>query len=427
MSDAIEVGEDIDEIIERFDDLVFEAKMEEARTFIERAIEVHPNAPMLRASKAELEIEEDNFEGGIAILDEVIAQTDDPFELSTLLVFKAYATYYLDELDEARQLFNEALRYDTEMWSGLIGRATVHESMGFMVAALLDLEHAIAIDDQEAEPFALRAKIHLKRNQIEDAKRDFEYTLESNPYDEEARLNLARIEAREGNNAYAIELLELLIEEGREEDTVAAGALLRSQLSMTLGSTEAAAEDAERTIELWPDKPWGHLQLAACLLSSGRPEETLKALKEAESRVSNVRDIPDIFALRANAYEQMEKEDKARREHNKVEGMPRLPAIVYGPQLNPAQNVPINPNRPIDIRAILGNLFGNPDRAPKGYEDELRKIIDRIPEIVEQNPNVERIQIELPEVEGMTSASRNLIIQVNNPNKAPQQQTDPTS
>ena len=91
----------------------------------------------------------------------------------------------------------------------------------------------------------------------------------------------------------------------------------------------------------------------------------------------------------------------------------RLPAIVYGTILNPAQNVPINPNKPIDIRAILADLFGHPDRAPKGYEEALREVVDRIPNIIEENPNVERIQIELPQVEGMRGGARNLVIQVN--------------
>ena len=183
---------------------------------------------------------------------------------------------------------------------------------------------------------------------------------------------------------------------------------------MTLGSTGPALDDAKITIEHWPDRPWGYLQAAACHLASGNPDETLKSLKEAEKHVDNVRDVPDITALRASAYEQLEKHDQARREKAKVEGVPRLPAVVYGPILNPAANVPINPDRPIDIRAILTDLFGNPARAPKGYEDALRDVVDKIPEIIEQNPGVERIQIELPEVEGMRGqGARNLVIQVN--------------
>jgi len=415
MSEEIEEnGGNIEELIEQFDELLADAQMDEARELITSAIEANPEEVMLKASLAELEIELENYAEGVELIDGLLEQTEDDEEIATLLNLKAYACYYLNDLDLARRTFNRALRHDDELWSGLIGRATVHERMGFLVAALLDLEQAIDIDDQEADPFSLRARIFLKRGEVEQAERDFGYTLESNPYDEEARINLARIFARNGNTGGAIELLELLIEEGENSNIVATGALLRSQLSMTLGSTGPALDDAKITIEHWPDRPWGYLQAAACHLASGNPDETLKSLKEAEKHVDNVRDVPDITALRASAYEQLEKHDQARREKAKVEGVPRLPAVVYGPILNPAANVPINPDRPIDIRAILTDLFGNPDRAPKGYEDALRDVVDKIPEIIEQNPGVERIQIELPEVEGMRGqGARNLVIQVN--------------
>lgn len=412
MSD-FEIGDDVDQIIERFDEMLFDDEMEQAREFIDAAIAAHPEEVKLRASKAELEIEEDNYEEGIAILDELLDQTEDDEELAVLLNLKSYASYYTGDLDVARRTFNRTLRHDPELWSALVGRATVHDRMGFLVAAMLDLDHAIEIDDQEADPFALRARIYMKRGAVDEAEKNFDYAIESNPYDEESRLQLARIRARKGNTVDAIELLEPVLDQGEDTDVVAVGALLRSQLSMMLGSTEAALEDAELSIENWPERPWGYLQKAACLLSAMNADEALKVLKEAERCVENVRDVPDISALRASAYEQLEKHDKAKRERNKVEGSARLPGIVYGPILNPAANVPINPDKPIDVRAILADLFGKADRAPNGYEDALRDIIDRLPEIISDNPNVERIQIELPQVPGMRGPARNLVIQVN--------------
>lgn len=413
--------ESIEEIIEKFDGLMEDDKLEQARHLIDEAIEAHPEAFGLRASKAELEIEEEHFDAGIEIIDNLLEEAEAAGEddlLSTVLNLRGYARYYTHDLDDSRRSFNRALRHDHENWSALVGRATTHDRMGFMVAALLDLEHAISIDDQESEPFALRGKIFLKRNELEQASRDFAYALESNPSDEESRLHLARLLARGGATADAMELLEPLLEHGEQNDVVATGALLRSQLSMTLGSTDAAASDARITIERWPEQPWGYLQLAACQLSSMQAEETLKTLKTAERFVDNVRDVPDITALRASAYEQLERTDQARRERAKVEGAARLPAVVYGSILNPAQNVPINPDKPVDVRAILADLFGHPERAPNGYEDALREVVDRIPEIIKENPNVEKIQIELPQVAGMRGGARNLVIQVGNQQRA---------
>ncbi len=419
--------ESIEEIIEKFDVLMEDDELEQARELIDEAIEAHPDAFLLRASKAELEIEQESYEAGIELIDNLLEeaeQAEDDDSLTTVLNLRGYAQFYTNNLDESRRSFNRALRHDTENWSALVGRATTHERMGFMVAALLDLEHAIDIDDQESEPFALRGRIFLKRGELEQASRDFAYALESNAADEESRLHLARLLARSGNTADAMELLEPLLEHGEMDDVVATGALLRSQLSMTLGSTEAAASDAQIAIERWPEEPWDYLQLAACQLSSMQAEETLKTLKTAERFVGNVRDVPDIIALRASAYEQLDRQDQARRERAKIEGTARLPAVVYGSILNPAQNVPINPDKPIDIRAILADLFGHPERAPKGYEEALRDVVDRIPQIIEENPGVERIQIELPQVAGMRGGARNLVIQVGQQQRAAAAVTD---
>lgn len=414
-------NEEIEGIIESFDELVEEGELEQARGLITKALEEHEGNITLTASLAELEIEEENYKEGVELINSVLEEADPGEQRASLLNLGAYAQYYSGQLDESRRTFNQCLREDDDNWSALVGRATAHERMGFLVAALLDLEHAIDIDDQEAEPFALRARIFLKRNDLNQAMRDYGYALESDPYDEESRLNMARLQARAGATDEAIELLELLIEEGENDDAVATGALLRSQLTMALGSVEAAIEDAEVTIARWPERPWGYLQKAACQLTSMQSDAALKSLKIAEAKTENIKDVPDITALRASAYEQLEKDDQARREKAKVEGMARLPLVVYGPILNPAGNTPINPDKPIDIRAILADLFGSPEHAPKGYEDALRDIIDKIPEIIADNPNVERIQIELPEVEGMRSNRRNLVIQVNQQMREQQQ------
>ena len=429
MSEEFEIGDDIDAIVERFDELVIDDELERAQAFLAAALEEHPGQVKLRAARAELLIELDEPEEGMALIEELLEELDEEEEeeldaFVELLNLKAHAHHFSDEYEQARRTFNRTLRLDTEFWSALIGRATVHDRMGFLIAAMLDLDHAIAIDDQEGAPFALRAKIFLKRGQVDEAKRDFGYALDSAPYDEESRLELARIHARQGATGEAIELLEPLIEQGLEDDLVAVGALLRSQLSMALGSAAAAIEDAEVTVERWPDRPWGYLQRAACELSSMNAEQALESLKVAARQVKNLRDVPDIPALRASAYEQLDRLDKASRERAKVEGMARLPAIVYGPILNPARNVPINPDKPIDVRAIMSDLFGQPDRAPAGYEDALRDIIDQIPEIIEDNPGVERIHIELPQVQGMRGEARNLVIQVNQQQQAQAQPDD---
>ncbi len=436
---TFEIGEDIDVIVAQLDTLVEEGKLDEATALANAALAQHPGDVDLVAAAAEVAIEQERFDDAIALIAQVEgkpaqvegdedgeAEGDEAADLDDetragLLSLKAHALFYRGDLDEARRTFNESVRLDPEDWTALLGRALVHERMGFRVAALLDLDHAVAIDDQEAPPFVQRGRVYLHRGQLAEALRDFGYALESDPFEEEASLQFARLQALQGDAGAAIEALERLVEHGEDDDKVAAGALLRSQLSLTLGSTQAALEDAAITIARWPSLPWGYLQRAACQLAGMDADGAIKSLKEAEKFVKDARDVPDIFGLRATAYDQQDKPEQAQRERQKAEGAPRLPAIVYGPLLNPARNVPINPDRPIDVRAILGDLFGDASRAPKGYEDALREVIDKIPEIVAQNPNVERIQIELPQVDGMRGGAQNLVIQVGRNNANAQQ------
>src|SRR5690606_8150479 len=103
--------------------------------------------------------------------------------------------------------------------------------------------------------------------------------LEIDEYDEEGHLELARLQVVGQRTSDAMETLEWLVEEGGDPQYVVPAALLRSQLSLTLGSTEAGAEDAKRAIDLQPEQPWSYLQLAACHLEAMNPTPALEALK----------------------------------------------------------------------------------------------------------------------------------------------------
>ena len=409
-----EQGTDIDALADRIIDLVQDGDLEAANEALDEALEAHPGQLQLLAIRAELLLDAGSYDEVISLsnacLSDEANQGDDlaPFEM-----LKGYALYYTDELDEARRTFNGAVNRDPELWHAIVGRAMVHDHLGFATAAMLDLDRAIELDDEEPEPFALRGMSQLRQGLLEEAERYLGYALDADPDEEESRLNLARIAAIQGRRTEARELLQRLVENGSDPDFVCPGLLLRSQLALDLKDTASASADARKVIELWPDRPWGHLQLAACHIKAMNAGEAITALKEAEDRAASTSDVPDIFALRASAYQQLEKMDKARREYEKVEGMARLPQVVFGDHLNPAANIPINPNKPIDIRRILADLFGEASRAPQGYEALLRNIVDQIPDIVKQHPGVGQLNIELPDAPGMVAPGRSLIIQVN--------------
>lgn len=403
----------LDTVLERIDEMIEVGEIEEAEGALREALDQHGRLGALLVLQAEIAVEAEDYDGAIAAANQALEELEGE-ELGRALAAKGYAYYYLDKLDRSRDAFNAAVKSSPTLMTAIVGRAMTHEDLGYFTAALLDLDRAIQIDDQEAQPWAIRGSIYLRMGQVEEAKTDLTYAVESDPDDEASRLNLARIHALEGDKNRAMELLEPLCDDGWDADFVAPALLLRSQLSLALGSYEPGLEDAENAIALIDDLPWGYLQAAACILTGqADPGEAVAYLKRAEDTVDDLRDIPDIYALYASAYEQLGKNDKAEEWREAAEGTPRLPGYVYGPTLNPAQNIPINPNKPIDVRRLLDDLFGEARLAPEGFEEQLREILEQIPQIAQQNPGAEQLVIELPEAEGMVGGQRQLVIKMN--------------
>lgn len=413
MTDDNGAPTELDEAIETIDDRLVEGEFEAADQAVDEAIETFGDEEELLILRAEVALEAERYRECVLAVDDAVQRVDSDAANAQLLELRGYAQFYGDELDSARRSFNESIRTGGASWTALLGRAMVHEEMLYFRAAELDLDRAIAMDDQEAQPFAIRGSLHLRRGDLDEAEQDLAHALSLDPDDEESRLSLARLQAVARKTSAAIETLEPLVEQGRDPELVMPAALLRSQLSLTLGSVEVGTEDAESAIDAAPDAPWGYLQLAACRLTAMKPGDAIAAVKEAESRVDEARQIPDAFALRASAYNQLDKPEKAQKMRDRAEGAARLPDIVYGEWLNPARNVPINPNKPIDARTLMGQLFDDPAEAPAGYEKALQDVVDRIPELIEENPESDKIQIRLPDIEGAEEAPKNLVLQVN--------------
>lgn len=419
MTDADpQLPSDLDEALAEIDDRIVDGELLDADLLVERAIEQFGADEELLVMQAEVALDREDYRRCLKTVDEALEAIDDDEFRAELLELRGYALFDLDELDDARQAFNEAIKTGGASWTALMGRAMVHEEMDYLQAAMLDLDRMVAMDDQEPEPFTIRGMIRLREGERDKARGDLAHALSQDPDDEEARLNLARLQAIQQETSLAIETLEPLVEQGRDPDLVMPAALLRSQLSLNLGSTDSAADDAHTAIDAAEDQPWGYLQLAACRLTAMDPGEAIAAVKQAESTVDDRSEIPDAYALRASAYEKLGKLDKANEMKNAAEGSARLPEVVYGPWLNPARHVPVNPDRPVDVKILLEQLFGDPSLAPEGYEEALREVVDDIPERLEENPDAEKIRIDLPQIEGTDDAPQSLVLRVNRPHKS---------
>lgn len=399
--------------MDTIEDALADGNVELASSTLVGAFGEHPNAAELNVLKAEIALEEEDYEGSLSLCDEALKSVEDLEWKARAFSCKGYASFYNDDFENARTYFNAAVGYDADLLNAITGRAMVHEHLGFDNAAMLDLDRVIDADDQDGQPFAIRGAIQVRLGNIEIAEGDLHHAVQMDPEDEESRLNLARIHALHQRTGPAMEALGWLVDNGELAECVAPGAILRSQLSLLSMANEAALEDAERAISFIPDEPWGYLQAAASIIAHGVDGgKAIALLKQAESKVSNPRDLPDLWSLRASAYEIMGKEERAKALRLDTEGSARLPGYVYG-FLNPVQNIPINPNKPVDVRALLDDLFGEAKRAPEGYEGVIRQILEQLPEIVKQHPGVGTLNIDLPEAPGMIGGKRQLVLNVN--------------
>ena len=398
------------EAIDQIEDLIVEGEQQDANAALDAAMQTFGNAPELLVLRTELALDEEDYVGAVLSADQAAEKVDDDEWRARLFAAKAYAQFYDDQPEDARETFNTAVGFDSELLNALTGRAMVHEHLGFVNAALLDLDRVIEQDDQDGQPFAIRASIHMRMGNFEIAEADLFHAIQMEPDDEESRLQVSRIHALMQRTHQAMEMLEPLVEGGESIEYVGPATILRSQLSLSQNAHDAAISDATRAIELMPDEPWGYLQHAAAIIAQGADAgPAIELLKVAESKVSTTRDLPDLYALRAAAYEVMGKNEKAQEIRDDAEGVARLPAYVYG-SLNPAVDVPSNPNKPIDIRALLEDLFGDVENAPPEYEGILREVVAKIPEIVEEHPGVGKIHVDLPESPNMVGGKRQLVI-----------------
>ncbi len=399
--------------IDAIEDALADGNVDLANTALTGAFEAFPNAGELNVLKAEVALEEEQYVNSITICNQALESVEDSEWKARAHSCKGYASFYNDDFQNARTYFNEAIGCDTELLNAITGRAIVHEHLGFYNAAMLDLDRVIEADDQDGQPFAIRGAIQVRLGNIEIAEGDLHHAVQMDPEDEESRLNLGRIHALHQRTSPAMEALGWLVDNGELAECVAPGAILRSQLSLLSNANEAALEDAEKAISFIPDEPWGYLQAAASIIAHGVDGgKAIALLKQAESKVSNPRDLPDLWSLRASAYEIMGKADRASELRKDAEGSSRLPGYVYG-FLNPVQNIPINPNKPVDIRALLDDLFGEASKAPEGYENVIREIVRQLPDIVKQHPNAGTLHIDLPEAPGMVGGKRQLVLNVN--------------
>src|SRR5690554_4959533 len=125
---------------------IAEEDYDQAQSDLEQAQKTFGNVAALFVIRAELELELEHYDACLEIVKEGLVAVEDPKERAKLLVAQGYSQFYLDQIEEARATFNDAVRANNECTQAFVGRAMVHEHRGFFHAAMLDLNRVIEMD-----------------------------------------------------------------------------------------------------------------------------------------------------------------------------------------------------------------------------------------------------------------------------------------
>jgi tetratricopeptide (TPR) repeat protein len=127
------------------------------------------------------------------------------------------------EYDQALVDYSLYLLLNPTLSEGYLSRAEVYRAMGNLEMALRDLNYAL--DYQATSPqisagiYAMRAQIHLQREDTDSALADLDASLEIVPTATESRLMRARVQVFQGDFAAALADYDRLIELQPQEAT----------------------------------------------------------------------------------------------------------------------------------------------------------------------------------------------------------------
>lgn len=234
--------------------------------------------------------------------------------------------YYVDERPAvARDYFDRALNRDPDQVSSLKGRALALVELDAFEHARSDLTHAINLDADDAELYALRSDIFVRLQQLEKAERDIRQARELGE-DPEHALQYARLLLVQGRNEKAERVIEMAAQAG---DPSLEALLVRSHMHLGAGRFAMARADAIRASNLFSDDAFAFVQLAHIQLAARKASLALKA---AERAVQLDPSLSDAYLVRGAARHLSGQHTASRQDFDRAQQAPaEMPLFLFGP------------------------------------------------------------------------------------------------
>lgn len=251
-------------------------KLEEAKSYFQKAVEDTPDSPEILRDFALLLIDKGDYQIALETIERAISLKEDPYSS----YIKARALFGLGRFEEAERIFLELkpLLKDTINISADLG--DLYFEAGDYEKAITEYKEAIASDPFDAILFNNLALCYFHINDYDSAIETLRSALQLDPENPEIHDNLGMALYEKGNVNEAIQELQKAIE--LDSRFVQAHVDL-SLIYFESELYEEAIDEIKKAIEIEPDNSVYHAILSNIYLKAGKlkeaKEETEKLIK----------------------------------------------------------------------------------------------------------------------------------------------------
>lgn len=231
------------------------------------------------------------------------------------LIHKAMDAVEMDSLQQAEQLFTEALKLEPAnmrnalMFSNLgtiqrrmgkkkealesyslalnrtpysvtmlLNRASLFLEMDYLDKAFVDYCDVLDIDRENKEALMYRAYIHMKRRMYHNARLDYRAFLELEPGNKTARIGMAMVNQKDKRFQESLEEFNrLIVDYPRDVSLLKA----RAELEIEMNSLDMALLDLENAARLTPNDPEIYVMCGDIYLMQDKRREAYTAFEKA--------------------------------------------------------------------------------------------------------------------------------------------------
>lgn len=235
-----------------------------------------PEGFKLVALRSEVLLDQEQFDGAGAALDELARRADSAAQRRDVMERRVKWAQRADRLEDEIARLTRELNHaplTTHDAPNLELLARLHQAASHWSEAIRAIERAIEHDGKSSERLRLAADLYRQAGNSGRAIEMFRRMIELDPRQETIQLEeIAELARRQGDLAAAIVVGERLIELAPDTDR---GYLVTSELEWQAGHADAATETLRRGIRRSPKELALHNQLAKRLMESGKLQPAL--------------------------------------------------------------------------------------------------------------------------------------------------------